>query len=74
MSGMIGRLPVPDLLGRVEAGLSAVHPIPGLHGIRIAQHLTDGCVAGRGQGRRGDRRVLGRCPYRQRSGAGDEDW
>lgn len=39
MSGMIGRLPVPDLFGRVEAGLPAVHPIPGLHGIRITQHL-----------------------------------
>ncbi|MER5535266.1 Hsp20 family protein [Streptomyces mirabilis] len=38
----IGQLPVPDLFGRAEAGLPAVHAIPGLHGIRIEQHLTDG--------------------------------
>ncbi|MFE2720173.1 hypothetical protein ACFXKI_52090, partial [Streptomyces mirabilis] len=38
----IGQLPVPDLFGRAEAGLPVVHTIPGLHGIRIGQHLTDG--------------------------------
>ncbi len=73
MSGIIGRLPVPDLWAGAKPAFPAVHPIPGLHGIRIARHLTDGCARA-GRSRRGYCGVLGRCPYRQRSGAGSEDW
>ncbi|MFD7608284.1 hypothetical protein ACFWAN_49380 [Streptomyces mirabilis] len=58
MSGMIGRPPVPDLFGRVEAGLPAVHPIPGLHGIRLTQHLTDGPYVPRA-GAKADEAVAG---------------
>lgn len=46
MSGMIERLPgwttLPDLFGWVEAGLPGAHTVPGLHGIRIEEHLADG--------------------------------
>lgn len=46
MSGKIERLPgwppLPDLFGWVEAGFPAVRAIPGLHGIRIEEHVTDG--------------------------------
>ncbi|MEV0173538.1 Hsp20/alpha crystallin family protein [Streptomyces sp. NPDC050803] len=46
MSGMIERLPgwpmLPDLFGWVEGGFPAAHTIPGTHGIRIEEHLTDG--------------------------------
>ncbi|MET7481710.1 Hsp20/alpha crystallin family protein [Streptomyces sp. NPDC005538] len=45
MSGMIERLPgwpaFPDLFGWVEAGIPAVHAVPGTHGIRIEENLTD---------------------------------
>ncbi|WP_329267800.1 Hsp20/alpha crystallin family protein [Streptomyces sp. NBC_01451] len=46
MTGMIERLPgwttLPDLLGWVEAGFPATHAVPGLHGIRVEEHLTEG--------------------------------
>ncbi|GGN48692.1 hypothetical protein GCM10011579_001610 [Streptomyces albiflavescens] len=46
MSGMVERLPawpaLPELFGWVEAGLPGVHTVPGLHGIRIEEHLADG--------------------------------
>ncbi|SDN48500.1 hypothetical protein SAMN04487981_105210 [Streptomyces sp. cf386] len=46
MSGMIERLPgwptLPDLFGWVESGLPTVHTVPGTHGIRIEERLTDG--------------------------------
>ncbi|MEU6379830.1 Hsp20/alpha crystallin family protein [Streptomyces sp. NPDC046909] len=46
MSGMIERLPgwptLPDLFGWMEAGLPGTHTIPGLHGIRVEEHLADG--------------------------------
>jgi HSP20 family molecular chaperone IbpA len=46
MSGIIERLPgwspLPDLFGWVEAGFPGVHAAPGLHGIRVEEHLADG--------------------------------
>ncbi|HEY8983225.1 MAG TPA: Hsp20/alpha crystallin family protein [Streptomyces sp.] len=46
MSGMIERLPgwpvLPDLFGWVESGLPGLHGAPGLHGIRVEEHLADG--------------------------------
>ncbi|KUO17697.1 Hsp20/alpha crystallin family protein [Streptomyces dysideae] len=47
MTGMIERrLPgwptLPDLFGWVESGFPGAHVVPGLHGIRIEEHLTDG--------------------------------
>ncbi|MBC9717394.1 Hsp20/alpha crystallin family protein [Streptomyces sp. TRM66268-LWL] len=47
MSGMIERMPgwpstFPDLFGWLEAGLPGAHTVPGLHGIRIEETLTDG--------------------------------
>ena len=46
MSGMIerlrGRPPLPDLFGRVEAGFPGIRTAPGLHGIRVEEHLADG--------------------------------
>ncbi|MFE1248458.1 Hsp20/alpha crystallin family protein [Streptomyces sp. NPDC058766] len=42
MSSMLERLPGwPDLFGWVETGLPGAHVAPGLHGIRIEEHLTD---------------------------------
>ncbi|MFR9799081.1 Hsp20/alpha crystallin family protein [Streptomyces sp. MS06] len=45
MSGMIERLPgwptLPDLFGWVEGGFPAAHTVPGTHGIRIEEQLTD---------------------------------
>ncbi|MGX4688042.1 Hsp20/alpha crystallin family protein [Streptomyces sp. JNUCC 63] len=45
MSGMIERLPawptLPDLFGWVETGFPGGHA-PGLHGIRIEEHMADG--------------------------------
>ncbi|MFS8204751.1 Hsp20/alpha crystallin family protein [Streptomyces sp. CWNU-52B] len=46
MSGMIERLPgwptLPDLFGWMETGFPAGHTVPGTHGIRIEERLTDG--------------------------------
>ncbi|MEU6378768.1 Hsp20/alpha crystallin family protein [Streptomyces sp. NPDC046909] len=46
MTGMIERLPgwptLPDLFGWVESGFPGTHGIPGLHTIRVEEHLTDG--------------------------------
>ncbi|MDF3147709.1 MULTISPECIES: Hsp20/alpha crystallin family protein [unclassified Streptomyces] len=46
MSGMIERLPgwptLPDLFGWVEGGFPPVHTVPGTHGIRIEERLTEG--------------------------------
>ncbi|MEU0644961.1 Hsp20/alpha crystallin family protein [Streptomyces phaeochromogenes] len=46
MSGMSERLPgwvtLPDLFGWVESGLPVAHTVPGTHGIRIEERLTDG--------------------------------
>jgi HSP20 family molecular chaperone IbpA len=46
MSGKIERLPgwqaLPDMFGWVESGLPGVHMVPGLHGIRIEEHLAVG--------------------------------
>ncbi|MFC7308852.1 Hsp20/alpha crystallin family protein [Streptomyces monticola] len=47
MSGMIERLPgwppaLSDLFGWMEAGVPGLHTVPGLHGIRIEEVLTDG--------------------------------
>ncbi|KAB1990297.1 Hsp20/alpha crystallin family protein [Streptomyces triticiradicis] len=46
MNGMIERLPgwpaFPDLFGWMETGLPVTHAIPGLHNIRIEEHLADG--------------------------------
>ena len=47
MSSMMERLPtwpphLPDLFGWVEGGSPGLHQIPGLHGIRIEESLTDG--------------------------------
>ncbi|MEU8852276.1 Hsp20/alpha crystallin family protein [Streptomyces sp. NPDC048564] len=46
MSGMIERLPnwptLPDLFGWVEGGFPAAHTVPGTHGIRVEERLTDG--------------------------------
>lgn len=45
MTGMIERLPgwpaLPDLFGWVEGGFPATHAVPGTHGIRIEEQLTD---------------------------------
>ncbi|MEU8862018.1 Hsp20 family protein [Streptomyces umbrinus] len=45
MSGMIerlpGRPPLPGPFGWVEAGFSGVRTAPGLHGIRVEEHLAD---------------------------------
>ncbi|GAA2473675.1 Hsp20/alpha crystallin family protein [Streptomyces longisporus] len=45
MTGMIERLPgwptLPDLFGWVETGFPGAHTVPGLHGIRIEEHLAD---------------------------------
>ncbi|MET9392938.1 Hsp20/alpha crystallin family protein [Streptomyces sp. NPDC006624] len=42
MSSMLERLPGwPDLFGWAETGLPGAHVAPGLHGIRIEEHLTD---------------------------------
>jgi len=45
MSSMIERLPgwpaFPDLFGWVEAGIPTAHAVPGTHGIRIEEKLTD---------------------------------
>ena len=45
MTGMIERLPgwpaLPDLFGWVESGFPGAHTVPGLHGIRIEEHLAD---------------------------------
>jgi HSP20 family molecular chaperone IbpA len=46
MTGMIERLPgwptLPDLFGWVESGFPGTHVVPGLHGIRIEEHLAEG--------------------------------
>ncbi|MEU2912745.1 Hsp20/alpha crystallin family protein [Streptomyces massasporeus] len=43
MTSMLERLPGwPDLFGWVETGLPGAHVAPGLHGIRIEEHLGDG--------------------------------
>ncbi|GGM21756.1 hypothetical protein GCM10010129_77640 [Streptomyces fumigatiscleroticus] len=46
MSGMLERMPgwptLPELFGWVEAGLPGAHSVPGLHGIRIEEHIADG--------------------------------
>jgi len=46
MSGVIARLPgrpaLPDLFGRVEAGIPGTHTIPSSHAIRVEEHLADG--------------------------------
>ncbi|MDN3027826.1 Hsp20/alpha crystallin family protein [Streptomyces sp. S.PB5] len=46
MTGMIERLPgwptLPDLFGWVESGFPGTHGVPGLHHIRVEEHLTDG--------------------------------
>ncbi|MEU8865185.1 Hsp20/alpha crystallin family protein [Streptomyces umbrinus] len=46
MTGMIERLPgwptLPDLFGWAESGFSGTHAMPGLHGIRVEEHLADG--------------------------------
>ncbi|MGW0821671.1 Hsp20/alpha crystallin family protein [Streptomyces sp. NPDC002845] len=45
MSSKIERLsgrPLPDLFGWVEAGFPGAHVIPGTHGIRIEENVTDG--------------------------------
>lgn len=46
MSGMIERLPgwptLPDLFGWVEGGFPAAHTVPGTHGIRVEERLTEG--------------------------------
>ncbi|MFC8348422.1 Hsp20/alpha crystallin family protein [Streptomyces sp. NPDC057280] len=36
-----GRPALPDLFGWVEAGHPGTHGVPGLHAIRIEEHLTD---------------------------------
>ncbi|MFG2026900.1 MULTISPECIES: Hsp20/alpha crystallin family protein [Streptomyces] len=45
MSGMMERLPgwpaLPDLFGWVESGFPGGHLVPGMHGIRIEEHLAD---------------------------------
>ncbi|MEU9190202.1 Hsp20/alpha crystallin family protein [Streptomyces sp. NPDC048484] len=46
MSGMIERLPgwptLPDLFGWMESGFPGAHTVPGTHGIRVEELLTDG--------------------------------
>ncbi|MEU0649452.1 Hsp20/alpha crystallin family protein [Streptomyces umbrinus] len=46
MTGMIERLPgwptLPDLFGWAESGFPGTHAMPGLHGIRVEEHLADG--------------------------------
>ncbi|WP_327341439.1 Hsp20/alpha crystallin family protein [Streptomyces europaeiscabiei] len=46
MSGVIERLhgwpALPDLFGWAESGFPGVHMVPGLHGIRVEEHLADG--------------------------------
>ncbi|MFE9028371.1 Hsp20/alpha crystallin family protein [Streptomyces iakyrus] len=43
MTSMLERLPGwPDLFGWVETGLPGAHVTPGLHGIRIEEHLGGG--------------------------------
>lgn len=45
-SGVIARFPgwptLPDLFGWVESGFPGAHTVPGLHGIRVEEHLADG--------------------------------
>ena len=45
MTGMIERMPgwptLPDLFGWVESGFPGAHTIPGLHAIRIEEHVAD---------------------------------
>ncbi|MFJ8114276.1 Hsp20/alpha crystallin family protein [Streptomyces sp. NPDC096132] len=46
MNGMVERLtgfpPLPELFGWAEGGFPGMHTAPGLHGIRVEEHLTDG--------------------------------
>lgn len=46
MTGMIERLPgwptLPDLFGWMETGVPGTHTIPGMHGIRVEEHVADG--------------------------------
>ncbi|MFF1683394.1 Hsp20/alpha crystallin family protein [Streptomyces sp. NPDC058256] len=46
MAGTMERWPgwpqLPDLFGWIEAGIPGLHQTPGVHGIRVEEHLTDG--------------------------------
>ncbi|MCH0565730.1 MULTISPECIES: Hsp20/alpha crystallin family protein [unclassified Streptomyces] len=52
MTSVLERLPgwptLPDLFGWVESGLPGTH-VPGLHGIRIEEHIADGAYVVRAE-------------------------